>query len=258
MEKKNVKIIKKSKPRLYIFLISKGTLCFTAIGIIGNIVCFFVVYRFSLPQHSFVEYLRALTMFDLISLVFEFVDSLNDLFHYQFQKNVLTVPSSIVCKCWEYLQHVVILLACWIMVGLTFDRLILVCDPWSKKWPNLSRRICNCQTARLIIKVLILISLIINIPHLFYQQWVCRLDGYQHSAAFFGKHFLNQTNFTNSIEICQCRISSNLDKRELMLIVFWNTYIYHLLCYTLLPAIILIASNAGKDQKNRFCLSFCF
>jgi hypothetical protein len=222
-----------------------GTLCFGTIGLIGNIICFLVVYRFSLPQHSFVQYLRALAIFDLFSLLFEFVQSLNDLFKYFLKLSLLNFSSSYICKFYEYSKHVVLLLACWTIVGLTFDRLILVCDPWSKKWPNLSRRICNSQCAKKILLLLIILSLIINIPHLLYQQWVCRYSGYQHSAAYFGGFNLNQTLLNNTFKICQCRISSDLNKDTLLFIIKWNTYVYHLFCYTLIPAIILIACNIG-------------
>lgn len=192
------------------------------------------------------EYLRALAIFDLFSLIFEFVHSLNDLTKYLFQINLLKFSYSWVCKSYEYMKHVVILLACWTIVGLTFDRLILVCDPWSKKWPNLSRRICNCQCAKRILFFLIFLSLMINIPHLFSQQWVCRLDGYQHSAAFLARNPSNQTFLNNSIpKICQCRISPHLTKNTLSFIIKWNIYVYHLFSYTLFPAMILIASNAG-------------
>jgi hypothetical protein len=210
-----------------------------------------VVYRFALPHHSFVQYLRALAIFDLFSLTFECIQSLNDLFIYLLKINLLNFSSSIFCKFYEYSKHVVILLACWTIVGLTFDRLILVCDPWSKKWPNFSRRICNSQCAKRIIFFLILLSLIINVPHLLYQQWICRKSGYQYSAAFIGKSNLNQTLNTN-FTICKCRISPDLDQRTHSFIIKWNIYVFHLFCYTLIPAIILIASNAG------FYLDICF
>ncbi len=230
-----------------------GILCFGTIGLIGNIICFLVVYRFALPQHSFVQYLRVLAIFDFFSLIFECIQSLNDLFLYLFQINLLNFSSSIVCKCYEYSKHVIILLACWTIVGLTFDRLILVCDPWSKKWPNFSRRICNSQCAKRIIFFLVLLSLIINIPHLLYQEWICRKSGYQYSAAFFGKSDLNQT-LNNNFSICQCRISPNLNKRTLLFLIKWKIYVFHLFCYTLIPGIILIASNAGLNTFSFFCI----
>ncbi len=203
-----------------------------------------VVCRFALPQHSFVQYLRALAIFDFFSLIFECIQSLNDLFLYLLKINLLNFSSSILCKFYEYSKHVIILLACWTIVGLTFDRLILVCDPWSKKWPNFSRRICNSQCAKRIIFFLIILSLIINVPHLLYQQWICRKSGYQYSAAFIGTSNLNQTQNTN-FTICQCRISPTLNKRTTSFVIKWNIYVFHLFCYTLIPAIILIASNAG-------------
>jgi len=142
---------------------------------------------------------------------------------------------------------VIILLACWTIVGLTFDRLILLCDPWSKQCPNLSRKICNLQCAKKIIYILILISLIINIPHLLYQQWICRKTGYRNSAAYYGRAILNETQISNTSnqQICHCRISPYHGRFTVLLFVKWQTYVFHLFCYTLLPAVILIASNAG-------------
>ncbi|CAF0803702.1 unnamed protein product [Rotaria sordida] len=224
-----------------------GTLLFGSIGIIGNIICFLVVCRFSKQHHSFVEYLRSLAIFDFLSLLFECIQSLHDLFLYLFSINLLNFRSSILCKFYEYSNHVIILLACWTIVGLTFDRLILVCDPWAKKWPNLSRRICNSKCAKGIILSLIILSLIINIPHILYQEWICRNPGYQYSAAFIGKLYLNQTKSNQTLKrlICQCRISPHLSRFKQLLYIRWKIYVFHLLCYTLIPAIILIASNTA-------------
>ncbi|CAF1141350.1 unnamed protein product [Rotaria magnacalcarata] len=224
-----------------------GTLLFGIIGIIGNIICFLVVCRFALPQHSFVEYLRSLAIFDFLSLLFECIQSLHDLFSYLFSINLLNFRSSIICKLYEYLNHVIILLSCWAIVSLTFDRLILVCDPWAKRWPNLSRRICNSKCAKRIIFLLIILSLLINIPHLLYQEWICRKPGYQYSAAFIGNLNLNETK-SNPISkrlLCQCRTSPYLSHVTLLFYVTWKIYIFHLFCYTLIPAIILIASNTA-------------
>jgi hypothetical protein len=176
--------------------------------------------------------------------MFEFIHSLNNLFEYLFKINLLNFSSSIICKFYEYSQHVIILLACWTIVGLTFDRLILVCDPLANKFPNLSRKICNSKCAKRILFGLIILSLLINIPHLLYQEWVCRLSGYQYSAAFIGKSNLNETQ-NNPYRICRCRISPSLNKRTHLFIIKWNIYVFHLFCYTVIPAIILIASNAG-------------
>jgi hypothetical protein len=222
---------------------SLGTLFFGTIGLIGNTICFLVVYRFSLPQHSFVEYLRALAIFDFLSLLYEYIQSLNDLFIYLFSINILNIRSSILCKIYEYSNHTIILLACWTIVGLTFDRLLLVCDPW----PNLSRRVCNSQCAKKILFLLICLSLIINIPQLIYQEWICRQSGFEHSAAFFGPIDLNKTQMANPSAAlsCSCRISPKRDPKIIQLIIKWKIYVFHLLCYTLIPAIILIASNTG-------------
>ena len=46
-----------------------GTLIFGLIGLIGNLICFLVVCRFTLSSHSFVEYLRALSLFDFCALI---------------------------------------------------------------------------------------------------------------------------------------------------------------------------------------------
>lgn len=203
-----------------------------------------VVYRSTLSEHSFIEYLRALSIFDIFSLLFELIQSYDDLLKYKFQMNILYFSSSYLCKFYEYCKHVVILLSCWIIVGLTLDRLILVCDPLVKKWPNLSRRICTRQCAKRILWILFLISLLINIPHLLYQEWVCRYSGYQHSAASIGLFNLNKT-LNKTFQICQCRISTNLSQQRLTFVIRWNVYVYLLVCYTLLPAIILLTSNFG-------------
>jgi hypothetical protein len=232
----------------FMYLTKLGTLCFGTIGLIGNLICFLVVCRFALPQHSFVQYLRALAIFDFCQLMFECIQSLNDLFIYLFSIQILNFRLSIICKLYEYFNHVVILLACWTIVGLTFDRLILVCDPLSKRWPNFSRRICNSECAKKIIYVLITLSLIINIPVLLYQEWVCKKPRFQHSAAFIETSSSNKT-LTNSLSNnlhCTCRMSETLGLVTQLLAIKWKIYVFHVSCYTLIPAIILIASNTGK------------
>ena len=237
-----------------------GSLSVGLIGLIGNLICFFVLRRFAVRQHSFVEYLRALSIFDLISLLLECYQSFDDLFLYLFSKNLFNFNSSIFCKFHEYLKHTMILLACWTIVGLTLDRLILVCDPLSSRCPNLSRRICNSQSARKIIFLLIILSSLINIPHSLTQEWICRLSGHENTAAFnHQKIILNSNsnlilfqNRSSNYSLCKCRISPNIHQNTTQWIINWKIYVFHLFFYTLLPAIILIASNTGSF------LFFCF
>lgn len=233
-----------------------GTLFFGFIGLIGNTICFLVVCRFALPQHSFVQYLRALAIFDFLSLFYECLQSLNDLSLYLFSINLMNFRSSIVCKFYEYSNHTIILLACWTIVVLTFDRLILVCDPLSKQWPNFSRRICNSQCAKRVIYLLVFLSLLINVPHSIYQEWICQMAGHQNSAAFHGRPDFHAEqkillkNVSNQLT-CKCRLSPEISSRTLHWIVKWKIYVFHLFCYTLIPAIILIASNAGQLSETR-------
>ncbi|CAF2825081.1 unnamed protein product [Rotaria sp. Silwood2] len=222
-----------------------GTFIFGLIGLSGNLICFLVICRFSLSQHSFVEYLRALSFFDFFALFYECLQSLNDLFIYLFSKNLLNFRLSFICKLYDYSKHSIILLSCWTIVGLTIDRFILVCDPWSKKWPNLSRRLCNRHCAKCIIFIFIFLSLLINLPHLIYKEWICRPTGFQHSAIFHQRFDLNQTKKLQYKQICSCRVSPFLNSNKMKFFIFWNNYIFHLLSYTLIPAIILIGSNAA-------------
>ncbi|CAF1571594.1 unnamed protein product, partial [Rotaria sordida] len=52
-------------------------------------------------------------------------------------------------------------------------------------------------------------------------------------------------NQTSKRLICQCRISPHLSRFKQLLYIRWKIYVLHLLCYTLIPAIILIASNTA-------------
>ncbi|CAF0781127.1 unnamed protein product [Adineta ricciae] len=222
-----------------------GTLVFGLTGLIGNFICFFVVCRFPLSQHSFVEYLRALSFFDFFTLFYEVLHSSNDLSVYLFSTTLLNFRSSIVCKFHDYIKHSIILLSCWTIVILTFDRYILVCTPYSKKWPNLSRRLCNSTCARRVLAFLICLSLLINIPHLMYKEWNCRPNNYEHSAIYKSKGTFNQTKRILDKQMCVCRISPSLENHKKDFFLLWHNYIFHLLSYTILPAIILIASNAA-------------
>jgi hypothetical protein len=235
-------IIRIQRNKRYYFL---GTLLFGLIGLIGNLICFCVVCRFSLSQHSFVEYLRALSIFDFLSLLYEFLQSLNDLFIYLFSKNLLNFRYSILCKLYDYFKYSIILLSCWIIVALTIDRVILVCEPWSKKYPNLSRRLCNSSCAKRIILILIFLSLLINIPQLVWKEWICRPTGFQYSAIYNQKLNLNQTKKSYNKQICSCRVSPFIKPEKIKFFIIWNNLVFHLLFYTLIPAFILIVSNAG-------------
>ena len=231
-------------------------------------ICFFVLRRFALRDHSFVEYLRALSIFDLLSLLIECFQSLNELTVYLFGRDLLLLlRSSFFCKCSECLSHTFILLSCWTIVGLTFDRLILVCDPCSLRCPNLSRRICNRRSAKKLIFLLTFFALLINLPHSWYQEWICRRVGHQNSAAFhpridsIGDNDGKKKNLSD-IWRCQCRLSPHIDRQTLDWIIKWKIYIFHLLCYTSIPALILLASNAGTsicglviNEEKRFPLA---
>ncbi|UJR19463.1 hypothetical protein I4U23_022594 [Adineta vaga] len=216
-----------------------GTLLFGFIGLIGNIICLFVVYRFPLSSHSFVEYLRVLSLFDFLTLFYEVIQSLNDLLKYLFLKTFLNLSSSILCKFYEYFKYTIILLSCWIIVLLTIDRYILVCKPFSKTFPKLSQKFCNSKCAKRFIFLIILLSLLINIPHLIFKEWYCRPNNYQHSVIFYQKYSLNQTNFQ---DICSCRISQKLQRNKMKFFIIWHHYIFHLFFYTIIPSIILITS----------------
>ncbi len=198
-----------------------------------------------MSQHSFVVYLGALSLFDFLTLLYECIQSLNDLFIYLFSIHFLNFRFSILCKFYDYSKYSIILLSCWIIVGLTIDRLVLVCNPWAKKWPNFSRRLCNSNSAKRIILLIIFLSLLINIPQLIYKEWICRPTGFEYSAIYNQKLNLNQTRKIVKKQICSCRVSPLIKSNKMKFFVFWNNYIFHLLCYTLIPAIILIASNAG-------------
>ncbi|CAF1317556.1 unnamed protein product, partial [Didymodactylos carnosus] len=313
-----------------------STLLFGSIGLVGNTICFLVLYRTTAQStQSFVQYLRSLACFDFFVLLIEFIQTINDLTMYTLNYSILAFRVSIVCKLYEYFKHVTILVSCWTIAVLTFDRLILVCDPFTSICPNLSRKICNSKRAKQIIFILILISMIINLPQLLYKEWTCRPKGYRHSAYASPRQIFTQqtpvlliddTNSNNElfnnnpdaaeqfqrlneiileknpslvsyeqssnwtsisdfaitssissfttttttitttttpiIEIkvlnnniqsdglkqqqqCKCRIAPHLNRKTRSFVITWDTYVFHMFCYTLIPAIILIASNAA-------------
>lgn len=164
---------------------------------------------------------------------------------YFFSFTLLNFYSSILCKLYDYSKYSVILLSCWTIVALTIDRFLVVCHPFSKRWPTLPRRICNARCARRIIFILIIFALLINIPHLIVQEWICRPGGYQYSAAYHRASF-NETKNMSFQMICKCRISPGTNSLQLKLFLIWRNYVFHLFAYTLIPALILIISNAGK------------
>lgn len=187
----------------------------------------------------------SLSLFDFLTLIYECIQSLNDLLVYLFKINLLNFHFSIICKFYDYFKYSTILLSSWIIVALTLDRFIIVCHPLKKYFPNLSRKLCNFKSAKRIILILIFLSLLINIPQLIYKEWICRPTGFQYTAIYWKKSDLNQTKKLLNKQICSCRVSPLINQIKIKFFVFWHNYIFHLLFYTFIPAIILITSNTG-------------
>ena len=225
-----------------------GTLFFGVIGLIGNLISFLVIYRFSFAPHSFVEYLRVISLFDFLTLLYELVQALNKLCIYLFAVNLLNLRFSLVCKLYDYFKYSIIILSCWSIAALSIDRFILVCRPFASRWPNLSHRICNATSARRIILTLICSSLLLNIPHLIWKEWTCREAGFQHSAPFALRSSRNQSGSFRNEQSCSCRVAPRTSDKHVAFFLIWSNYVIHMTLYTLLPAVILIASNAGLSS----------
>ena len=227
------------------------------IGLIGNLISFLVIYRFSFAPHSFVEYLRVISLFDFLTLLYELVQALNKLCIYLFAVNLLNLRYSFVCKFYDYFKYSIIILSCWSIAALSIDRFILVCRPFAKRWPNLPGRICTAKSARRIILTLVCSSLLINIPHLIWKEWICRQSGFQHSAPFASQFSRNQSSSVLHQMSCTCRVSPKTPDNHVWFFFIWFNYVFHLTFYTLIPAVILITSNAGLSSPDASLQESC-
>ncbi|ELU04775.1 hypothetical protein CAPTEDRAFT_186062 [Capitella teleta] len=125
---------------------------FVILGLVGNALSFLVLFSPVYSRKSYSYYLRALAIFDSLTLITSSVISFNSVVFKLSEGNVrfLGNHTALTCKLSEYLRHCIYLMSSWLIVCFTIDRYIAVCHPLQRA------RLCTRSGALATLAVLML------------------------------------------------------------------------------------------------------
>ena len=142
---------------------------FTLIGLFGNGLSFIVMFSPVYHKKSYTYYLRALAVFDTLTLIVTLVITFNE-FHYAIiGTSYMNGHNWLSCKVSEFLRHVIYLMSSWMVVLFTVDRYIAVCHPLQRA------RICTATGAIITIFVLFGLAMMTQI---YIFTFIDRLEQY--------------------------------------------------------------------------------
>ena len=160
----------------YLKLICVPILC--VFGFIGNTVSFLVMCSGAYRRKSYGYYLRALAVFDNLTLIISLLFALNDA-TFDMSKNsesnstysgLFTHHTTASCKITEFMRHVVYLMSSWLVVCFTVDRFIAVC------FPLLRVRYCTDKSAKYTIAFVLAAIMLSQSYHLVFIERLDRLQ----------------------------------------------------------------------------------
>lgn len=102
------------------------------VGIIGNILSLVVMKSEALRHKSYSHYLCALAVFDTLTLIINLIATVDDYYMYFALPGVFHNFSSLGCKLYNFMSHVITLMSSWIIVLMAIERLMAVCLPFKK------------------------------------------------------------------------------------------------------------------------------
>ena len=151
---------------------------FCLFGLCGNTLSFFVMCGSAYRRKSYGHYLRALAVFDNLTLIINLVFTLNDFIVRMNDTHstngtytgLMEFHTTATCKITEFMRHVVYLMSSWLVVCFTVDRFIAVC------FPLLRVRYCTERCA--IYTTLILLAAIM-LSQTYHFVYIERLDRLQ-------------------------------------------------------------------------------
>lgn len=156
-------------------------------GIVGNVLSLKVFLSRNLRGKSASSYLAALSISDLMSLIFYVtVEWLRRGLVYVYPN--ATVPlldSEGVCQVLMYLSYISRFLSSWLVVAFTFERYIGVCHPLRR------RLVCDTSNTRRIIISLCLVSLVIVMYKPFLSGVYVSADGTRYCTSNKVHHLLS-------------------------------------------------------------------
>jgi hypothetical protein len=125
---------------------------FTLTGLTGNTLSFLVLFSPVYHKRSYSYYLRALAVFDSLTLIITTVTTFNSVVFdlSNGMTRYLGWHTTLTCKLSEYLRNVVYLMSSWLVVCFTVDRYVAVCHPLQRA------RFCRAPVAGWTIGIILL------------------------------------------------------------------------------------------------------
>lgn len=187
-----------------------GTPIITAVGLTGNTLSFLVMgCSQRLRKRSYSQFLCLLAIFDSLNLIINEIDLIDEMVIYKSGPSYgfFNDFSDGLCKFYNFIKYVLLLLSSWLIVCLSMERVIAVCFPFRKK---LIRKRHN---------VVILVSLmfvVLSLTQIFRVLFIENVGG-----------------------VCTV-LGENLS-----LYVYLHHYAYHLALLFGLPCVIVLTCNLG-------------
>lgn len=180
----------------------------TVVGLTGNTLSFLVMgCSKRLRKRSYSQLLCMLAVFDSLNLVINQIELIDEMLIYKsgFESSFFINFQNSVCKLYNFLKHVFLLVSSWLVVCLSVERVQAVCFPFRKK---LIRR----RNSVFILVVLMIV--ILSLTQIYRVLFIENVYG-RCSAA----------------------------EEHLILYVYLHQYVYHLALLFGLPCIIVLSCN---------------
>ena len=161
----------------------------TVVGITGNALSFIVMGSPVYRRKSYSYYLRALAVFDSLTLLTEATVMGNDISIHMGPGAFLRDHSAFTCKLTNFLENVVYVMSSWLVVAFTLDRYIAVCHPLQRA------RLCTETRAKVLIGVLLVVAIASQSFRFYYISYLEHRERPCHAQAelrmeYFGIHYL--------------------------------------------------------------------
>ncbi len=141
-------------------------------GIVGNTLSFCVMCSRTYAHKSYSYYLRALAIFDTLTLLINLVNSADEIcrdwmgIKTCFMDKLMV--SSAGCKAFSVFEHTVMLMSSWLIVCFTIDRYIAVCHPLQLS------RLCT-ENRSIVVTIILFIGT--TISQLFRIYFIVKIPG---------------------------------------------------------------------------------
>ena len=145
---------------------------FFVVGLFGNILSFLVMSQPVYKSKSYSYYLRALAIFDSLTLFTTLVVQYNDLLFdlKLLPRGFLYGHTAFTCKICEFMRHVIYVMSSWLIMCFTVDRLIAVCYPLQRG------RLCTERVAMTTIATVLAVVMLCQSYHLDYVTYNYRKE----------------------------------------------------------------------------------